>query len=417
MLTRLIAQAHRRIVLVAPGISLPIALALADRWPALGPDAVTIVLDVDPEVFRIGYGTIEALAILESTAAGLGTMLRRQPGVRLGLLIVDDDLIVFAPTPLLVEAGGNSKQPRPNAIRLSGTPEGLARDLGIGPQGCREQAIGLDKADRARIGEVAADLKAIPPQSFDLARALRVFTSRLEFVEFRLEGCLPTRRTLTIPSELVGLADEETKRLLRSSFRLLDGAETVDWVPQIRRIRDFIARKYLISLPGYGQAIRTADKRKFTWAVNRLSRMLANIRARRQSEMQAMIDERLSLLHAALLPAVKASPPPRWRGRLPGFSIDEALRDALARLAGSARSMLAEAKITAVFKGVTYETLRDPAFIKAARQALPDLPRLHEEFDAAPGRAGMLDVHGAGPRGNPRRSWGRDCRRPRAGWW
>lgn len=387
MLIRLIARAQRRIVLVAPGIGLPIAMALADRWPVLGAEAVTIVLDVDPEVFRMGYGSIDAVELLERTAAWLGTMLRRQPGARLGLLIVDDDLIVFAPTPLLIEAGGDSEQPRPNAIRLGGLPEGLARDLGIGPLGHREQAIGLDKADRARIGEVAADLKALPPQPFDIARALRVFTSRLEFVEFSLKGCMPTRRTLTIPPDLIGLVDEETRRLLRSSFRLLDGAEGADWVHQVRRIRDFIARKYLISLPGYGQAIRTADKRKFIWAVNRLSRMLANIRARRQAEMQATIDERLALLHAALLPAVMASPPLRWRGRLPGFSIEEALREALARLAGSARSMLAEARITTAFKGVTYETLRDPAFVKAARRAIPDLPRFYEEFDAAPGRA------------------------------
>jgi hypothetical protein len=39
--------------------------------------------------------------------------------------------------------------------------------------------------------------------------------------------------------------------------------------------------------------------------------------------------------------------------------------------------------VRAVFKGVTYESLSDPEFMRIASQAIPLLDSLHDEFDAA----------------------------------
>jgi hypothetical protein len=39
--------------------------------------------------------------------------------------------------------------------------------------------------------------------------------------------------------------------------------------------------------------------------------------------------------------------------------------------------------VKAIFKGVTYESLSDPEFMRIAGQKIPSLDRLHEEFDAA----------------------------------
>jgi len=40
-------------------------------------------------------------------------------------------------------------------------------------------------------------------------------------------------------------------------------------------------------------------------------------------------------------------------------------------------------KVKAVFKGVTYESLSDPDFIRIAHEAIPSLDFLHDEYDAA----------------------------------
>jgi hypothetical protein len=58
---------------------------------------------------------------------------------------------------------------------------------------------------------------------FDLARKVRVFNARFEFVEFELHGLFLARKRVPIPSDLMGLAKEpKAQKLLRSSFQLID---------------------------------------------------------------------------------------------------------------------------------------------------------------------------------------------------
>ena len=40
-------------------------------------------------------------------------------------------------------------------------------------------------------------------------------------------------------------------------------------------------------------------------------------------------------------------------------------------------------KVKLIFKGVTFELLSDVKFREAAREALPELKELHDEFNAA----------------------------------
>jgi hypothetical protein len=39
-------------------------------------------------------------------------------------------------------------------------------------------------------------------------------------------------------------------------------------------------------------------------------------------------------------------------------------------------------KVRAIFKGVTYESLSDPEFMRVAKQGISSLDTLHDEFDA-----------------------------------
>src|SRR5262245_56728588 len=113
-LVDLLQRARRRLVLIAPGISATLATALATAWDRPGPGAVQVVLDVDAEVCRMGYGTMEGLKLLQEKARALGETVGHQPGIRIGILVSDDATLVYSPTPLLIEEG--SKQPdRPNA--------------------------------------------------------------------------------------------------------------------------------------------------------------------------------------------------------------------------------------------------------------------------------------------------------------
>jgi hypothetical protein len=63
------------------------------------------------------------------------------------------------------------------------------------------------------------------------------------------------------------------------------------------------------------------------------------------------------------------------------------LRSELTEAFGRSDDLFQEMKVKAIFKGVTYESLSDPEFMRMASERIPFLDELHEEFDAAKAEA------------------------------
>ena len=225
-LIAMISSAAERLVIVAPGLSRNVAMALAERLK----DGTTlpefsVTLDTDPEICRLGYGALEALDLLRPALASQGHPLQTQAGVRIGLIVADGDVLVFSPTPKLIEAGSISDE-KPNAIRITRAgPEELAfacgaRDtdvLGL------TQEVGLKAVTEEALAQARADLDENPPRKFDLVRLERVFNYKLEFVEFSIEGCRLNTRVVSLPPEILGLAEKDLQERLRNTFRIFEG--------------------------------------------------------------------------------------------------------------------------------------------------------------------------------------------------
>jgi hypothetical protein len=170
-LTEFINQTKQRLVVIAPGLRDPVARAVAEKWQALGPANVTVTLDTDPEIVRIGVGTVSALELLEKTAQHLGTVLRRQSGIGIGIVVCDNHTLVFSPTPPIMAADGFPA--RTNALFLNGAAFAPLNDAtsskadSIFPD---ETRIGL-----ALIAKMKEDLANNPPQPVAAAEKIRVF--------------------------------------------------------------------------------------------------------------------------------------------------------------------------------------------------------------------------------------------------
>lgn len=65
----LIKRARRRLALIAPAFSSAVAEALAARMEDLPSLSPSLLLDADLEVYRMGYGEVEALDIIRPAAA------------------------------------------------------------------------------------------------------------------------------------------------------------------------------------------------------------------------------------------------------------------------------------------------------------------------------------------------------------
>ena len=129
------------------------------------------------------------------------------------------------------------------------------------------------------------------------------------------------------------------------------------------------------------------DKPKFEAQVEGLRVAVEDFKKVVQSKLQATIDRNRDSLRAVLLPRLIENPPKGWSP--PGGSrpdpdrVARRLETTLRRAFGSAEQLVGEMKVKLVFKAVTYESLKDPAFMDAANTAIPELEKLYQEHEAA----------------------------------
>lgn len=235
-LITLIDAARQRLVFAAPGVTAAVAKALSRRIAAEdAPPQLAVVFDVDPEVCRLGYGTLDGLENVMHALEARELRLQTSQGLRVGLLISDEQTLIYSPTPLLLEGGSNAPE-KPNAILLQpDAVESIANACGLASDEHPElqQEIGFDYLDRSKLAEVKKDLDANPPKEFDLARLERVFNYELQFVDFAVENYKLNSKRISLEAGWLGLSDRELKDRFRNTFKLFQGDESFEFkVPE-----------------------------------------------------------------------------------------------------------------------------------------------------------------------------------------
>jgi hypothetical protein len=385
VLVDLISAAKLRVVFVAPGLREPVATALAEALARL-PGKVTVVLDVEAEVCRLGFGDLEGLNCIKAAAEKSGTRVLHQPGVRIGLVIIDNDTVVYSPVPLLIEAG--STQPdKPNAIVLpNGVPPVVEAACGIGKDGDATRQIGMEFVADRTVEAVTQDLHASPPREFNIARIERVFNSALHFVELEFLDYRLRAKKVKLDVEFFDMGDDFLRDRLENTFKPFDDAEfltvsipklgddgnqvsdeTEVFGPEvIEQERNRLKKEFLFDVPKLGVVIRRANKAEFEQRLDLLTKRLKlYIEAVRKN-----IDEHLgkakAKLKASLVDRLVRNPPAVWKkhmqgGGLPRERAEELVDDALYQAFAGIISDF-NPSIRWVYKDVTYETIHDPAF-------------------------------------------------------
>jgi hypothetical protein len=384
-LVELISQASRRLIVIAPALTNPVAAAVIARWRLLGGDAVKITLDVNPEVYRLGYGDAAALVALERAGRDLGSILQRHDGIRIGVVIADDVVLAWAPVPALVEAGPRDSN-APNAVLIGKPSEALLAAVGASKEGTATQEIGLDKAELVEIEAVQENLKADPPQKFDVARRVRVFNAAFQFVELRMPGTSIGRKTISIPPQLMGAVDAAMEGRLKTLLNVVPKGHELSG-KTLQDERRLLDDEYLAIIPGYGHVVLREQKSVFQAAVESLSKKVDRFKAHVEAELESELSKRVDELFTMLLPRLKEKPPESWLMFVDpserDTQIERRLRADLKKAVGTAARYVGEMKISLVLRDVTFESLNDQAFVGAARKVFPDLKALHVEFDAA----------------------------------
>ena len=410
VLVKLISQASQRVMFVAPGLRKVVADALAEALLRL-PGKVTVVLDVDAEVCRLGYGDEKGLVTIKAATEAAGTRLYHQQGVRIGLLIADDTTIIYSPVPLLIEAGSPIPN-KPNAIILNRTvPAAIEAACGLGaePDGARQ--IGLDFVKEATVEAVKEDLKATPPKPYNVSRIERVFSSMLHYVELTIEDYKLTTRSMLLNPELFGVRNAEVVRRLTNRYHLFsetdaltveiphigDDAKPDPQKPKekfgplsIDRERNRIKKRFVIEAGNFGSLMLRRDVTAFEKEIVILRAKIDAYQKAVQEQIKKRTDEIVNELLTALLERLKAEPPEHWQSRFFGKkpSDDDIKRLFQQEVQSEVNRVKADfaPKVFTIYKDVTYQTFKDPKFreLMEDRFGKEAIARIFREYDAAP---------------------------------
>jgi hypothetical protein len=408
-----IERAEKRLVFIAPGLRPLVANALSRAMDVVPVDAIHLVLDVDAEVARLGYGDkdFKGMEILQATAAQHGVTVNHHPGIRIGLLIADDVTLIYSPTAELIET--ENRQPdKPNAILLNAElPKSLADACAVGEEGYATLEVGKGVIDAKTVEAVKRDLAERPPKEFNIARVERVFSSMLQYVEFEIENYKLTTRSLRLDAKLFGIKDEAVIERLAARYHLFAESDSLtveipfvgeDATPDpkkpkqkfgplsIDQERNRIKKAYIIEAGKNRALILRRNVAAFEKEIARLKVRMELYRDAVQSQIKKRTEEIVAELLVALNESLKANPPPHWQSR----HLNPTLSDAEVKRLFEEDIQQEVEKVQTDFdptiridyKEITYATFTDKAF----RELIEDrfgkeaIDRIFEEHDAAP---------------------------------
>jgi hypothetical protein len=418
-----ISECKERLVYIAPGVTEWIVDAIGFVMKRDRPPAITLIIDADPEVCRLGYGTVDGLKALQALAAEQMLPIRYQPGLRVGVLVADDQISVYSPTPLLIEAGAD-RSDQPNAITLDASnpldrvlkacaAEGESSPGSVLPS---EAEVGAEAATPELLKASLKDLERLPPKPFNVARTERVYNTKLQYVDFEVTGYKLTSRRVQIPTDLLVGTDKTLEARLRNSFSLLEGKESLvvlieDSDPNtgnkliddkgrivltpyseqaIEDERKQIYTDFLTPMPGHGQLISKVRRKAFDARVEWFKSRVAAYTVAVKQQLDQAVAESVRELTQALLPGVMQRPPARLLKYSMSFDPKESdYRAALEAELSQAFNLgdrFFQPVVKVIFKDLTYETITDPKFVAQLNKSFPSLAQhgFFEEHDSAP---------------------------------
>lgn len=402
-IAELVRSAQRAVCYAGPGIQLDLAQAMVETAGRLGKEMLTVSLDFDDRVMRMGYGDIGAVKLLLDA----GIAVQSSPGLRTALVVVDNEGYIFTPTALYLEAeltdGAAS-----NAIRMSGEQvvQALARlspaakAIAVAQAKTPEakqriEALTVDVVSApitiAKLAEVTTSLKEVPPVRFDLARQVRVFEPYLQYVELSLTGAAIQRHRLAIPPNIQKLGgSKDLENRLRTTFELIEKGSKLSSKPLEDALNE-IRKNFTPSLgKDHGRVVLKAAKPHLVTRLTEFRTKLDVHQKAVEADLQKHLDTSREQIVAYYQTRVMEAKPDALLGQSLNGEISEAaanrwLNGELDRVFPSAESLIQEMKLDERYKDVTFETLNRKDFLESVKDAFPnvDWDNAYTEFKAA----------------------------------
>ena len=168
-----------------------------------------------------------------------------------------------------------------------------------------------------------------PPKPFNISRIERVFSSKIQFVEFKLEHYQLSKMVAPIPSDLLGIDDDINLRdRWKNSFKVLDNLNSfkckmpkidhdgnkvegeVDYNEKsINEEKKAIIKDYLSLIPQYGDIIARSRRKAFDARISKFKERLAEYSKQVEELIESEIEAGTVKLADQLFLLIKDKPP------------------------------------------------------------------------------------------------------------
>jgi len=372
----LIPAAKRRLILAAPGMRGIVADAIVVKSRESNAINIKIILDTSEEVCRLGYGDLEAITTLRDN----GIKLCQSPGLRIGILICDDDAWIFTPTALYIQSEAQSAE-TPNATHVDSTvAQALAmrlseqeRDKAFGTPDVRQEIpdkieLGDFELTESELSDVKISLEQAPPIPFNIARQVRVFEPYIQYVDIKLQGAAIQRKRITLPHGIVNLgSDEDIQNRINTTFSLIERDSSLS-SKKLEKELDAIREDFTRPLGNpYGRVMLKANRIAFDDAIAKFEDKVTKHQESIKKGLCAHMETALESLVNHYKTIVINNPPRSLSGQIAETKPTERqaetwLEDELLGILPDVKKLFQEMQVIVQFRDVTYETLKDEKF-------------------------------------------------------
>lgn len=414
-LIELMLSAEKLIILSAVSLHDDLAIPLIEAYKR--DVAVNVVIDIDEDNIRNGFGEISSVEKLEEN----GVKVDQVDGNLISFIIVDDvGYFLFQQSKQFLE---DTKGPnavlmddiiRTKLIAFYYQPEHeddfLVKDVAsnIDITKSLEELNDLDylsyqssliikDLDHHRLEGIKKNLKLNPPLQPDLKRRINTYTTKVQFVELRFIKSNFSTKKIPLPKDALPFRDAKLKNAIESKLNLFENLDDNKDFKNFREIKDeeeVIRGKYLVPVKCRKKSLlKVIEKENFLANLMSIQEKIKKYKNAGLQELERAMLNRKNVIKKELTEFLRVNPPSEYSNydeSLLFDKLDDDIQKIVSRLKfPSAKSLITGLEIKYNFYDLTFEDFRDEELIEEFREKeilkseeLDDIVSIKEAFEA-----------------------------------
>jgi hypothetical protein len=322
----------------------------------------------EEDVYRNGYGNVEAINILKQ----IGAEIRQVSGLRVGVICFDEKIFAFFQDSRIL-VGKNSGL---NAFEI---PSQFADKI-LGQFFISENNLFKNPEHIPLLSEefnenshkvIENSIKENPPATPDLQRQIRVYNTKFQYAELIFEGANISNKKIDIPPNALPFKDADIKKQLQTKLGLFTKEQTDTWTQfsLLKEDLEAIRKRFLKPCtPRKEKSILLKrEKSEFIAEVNKLESKLIELSGTLTNQLQQAINKSYDMLEKELGIFFKQNPPDHTQ-TLDGDLKDRAIKDEINKIMyrikiPKAHDLISNFKLKTHFYDLTWEDLSDEILV------------------------------------------------------